>query len=130
MLKHSSVLQKLEKHSDPFFSVDNTLMFYLFLCSTLSACSSGPKTKGITYIVVLCIDIQCILRLLISEDCVVILDGGKTQQSFVNPLTCCEVINSLVISLEKEHGPRNEHKAVVLQQLCNFLELNTKSWRI
>lgn len=58
------------------------------------------------------------------------LDGGQTQQSFVNPLACCAVINSLVISLEKEHGPRNEHKAVVEQQLCNFLEVNMKSWRI
>lgn len=47
-------------------------MFYLLLCSTLSACLSGTKTKGIAYVVVLRIDIQCILRLLISEVCAVI----------------------------------------------------------
>lgn len=32
----------------------------------------------------------------------------QTQQALVNPLTCCEGINSSesVISLEKEHSPR------------------------
>lgn len=44
-------------------------------------------------------------RLLVSEVSEVVLESGQTQQACVNPLTCCEVINSSVISLEEEHGP-------------------------
>ena len=49
---------------------------------------------------------------------VVILESLQAQQTFVNPLTCCEVINSSVISLEEEPG--NQKKTLI--------ETNMKGW--
>lgn len=74
--------------------------------------------------------ISCDLRpgLKALEVSVIILESGQPQQTFVNPLTCCEVINSLVISLEKEHGPSKtktvrlmkwkRHEGVGLLSVC------------
>lgn len=62
------------------------------------------------------------------EVSVIILESGQPQQTFVNPLTCCEVINSSVISLEMEHGPSKtktvrvmkwkRHEGVGLLSVC------------
>lgn len=38
------------------------------------------------------------------------------QETLLNPLTCCDVINSLVISLEQEHGTK---KNILHARLCS-----------
>lgn len=38
------------------------------------------------------------------------------QETLLNPLTCCDVINSFVISLEQEHGTK---KNILHARLCS-----------
>lgn len=79
-----------------------------FLCffNTVFFCKVNtltPKQRYQIYCLVMCFNSNLRQAFRVSEG---ILESGQTQQTFANPLTCCEGINSSVISLEKEHGPR------------------------